>query len=66
MLIVSKVIASWSWLVSLLGAGDVGFYIASPFLRVNTVGLQDMEIMHYDSIFGVMKDESDGLWDSGL
>ena len=40
--------------------------MASPILRGDTIGLKDMDITHYDSIFGVMKDESDGLWDSGL
>ena len=38
-LISSKRIVSWSWLVSLLGAGAVGVYIASTILRSNTVGL---------------------------
>ena len=60
-LIVREVIASWFWLVSMLGEGDVGVYFASPFLRDDSVGLQDMEITHLDSIFGVMKDASNGL-----
>ena len=64
--IVREVIASWLWLVSLLGAGAVGVYIAYTTLRGNTVGTKDMEITHYDSIFGLMKDISDGLWDAGF
>ena len=57
-LIVSEVIKSWSWLVSLLGARAVGVYITSPILRSNYFGLQNIEITHYDSMFGVMKDVS--------
>ena len=52
--------------MSLLGAGDLGFYIASPILRGDSVGLQDMEMTHYDSMFGMMKDVSTGLWDTGF
>ena len=65
-LIVSKGIAYYSWLVSLLGEGDVVVYIASTIMRGDTVDLQDMKIMHYDIMFGVMKDVLDGLWDAGL
>ena len=41
-LIFRKVIVSWSWLVSLLGAGAMGVYIAYPILRNNYFGLQNM------------------------
>ena len=61
-----QIIVSWSWLVSLLGAWAMGFYIASPILRGDTVGLQDMDITNHNSMFGVMKDILDGLWDEGL
>ena len=44
----------------------MGLYSASTILGVDTVGLQDMGITHYDSMFGVIKDVSDVLWDSGL
>ena len=64
--ILRKLITSWSLLVPLLGAGDLGFYIASPILRVDSVGLQDMEMTHYDSMFGMMKDVSNGLWYTGF
>ena len=37
-LIVSKVIVSWSYLVSLLGAGNMGVYIASLILRDHSIG----------------------------
>ena len=37
-LIFSKVIASWSYLVSLLGAGNMGVYIASLILRDDSIG----------------------------
>ena len=66
MLIVSKVIASWSWIVSLLGAGSIGVYIAYPVLRDHSVGCQDMEISRYYSMVGLMKDVSSGLWDGEL
>ena len=62
-LIVSKGISSWSWIVSLLGAGSIGVYIAYPVLRDHSVGCQDMEISRYDSMVGLMKDVSSGLWD---
>ena len=65
-LIFSKGISSWLWLVSMLGVGDVGVYIASSILKSDYVGLQDMEITHYDSMSGVMKDVSNGLLDKGL
>ena len=39
-LIFSKVIASWRWLVSLLCDGVVGFYIDFLILRGDSVGLQ--------------------------
>ena len=65
-LIFSKGIASWYWLVSLLGKWTVGFYIASPILRRNSFGLQNMEMNQYDSIFDVMKDVLEGLWYAGL
>ena len=35
----------------LLSAGAVGVYIVYTIMRYNTVGLQDMEITHCDSIF---------------
>ena len=60
-LILSKGIASWSWLVSLLGAGTMGVYINSTILRDHSVGCQDMEITRYDSMVGLMKDVSSGL-----
>ena len=66
MLIFRKVISYWSRLVSLLGAGVVGVYIAFPVLRGNSFGLKNMEITHYDIMFGVMKDVSDSLWYAGL
>ena len=59
-LFVSKGIASWLWLVSLLGAGARGVYIVSPILRNDYVGLQDMKITHYASMFGLIKDVSNG------
>ena len=31
-----------------------GVYIASPILKGDCVGLQDMDITRYDSVFGVM------------
>ena len=65
-MILNEGITYWSCLVSLLGAGSVGVYIASPIMRGDTVGLQDMEIPHYDSTLGVMKGVLDGLWDAGL
>ena len=64
--IVRKEISSWSWLVSLLGKGGVGVYIASNILRSNSFGLKNMDITQYDSMFGVMKDVPDGLWYAGL
>ena len=66
MLIVSRGIAYWSWLVSLLGEGALGFHIDSTILRKNCFGLQNMEITNYYSMFGVMKYVSDGLWGEGL
>ena len=65
-LICSEGIASWSWIVSLLGAGDMGFYIAYSILRDDSVGRQDMKITHYDSMFGLMKYASNSLWGGGL
>ena len=50
----------------MLVAGAMWVYINYSILRGGTIGLQDMEINHYDSIFGVMKDVLDGLWDAGL
>ena len=47
--------------MSLLGEGAVGLYISSPVLSSNSFGLQKMEITHYDSMFGVMKDILLGL-----
>ena len=52
--------------MSLLVAGSLGVYITPPILRGDTVGLQDMEITHYDSMFGVEKDVLGSLWDAGL
>ena len=52
--------------MSLLCAGDVGVYIASPILSNDSVGLQDINITHYDSMFGLIKDVSNCLWDAGL
>ena len=66
MLIVIEGISSWSWLVSLLGEGDMVVYIASPITRGDTVGIQDMDITHYDSTLSVLKDIFDGLRDVGL
>ena len=66
MLIVIEGISSWLWLVSLLGEGDMVVYIASPITRGDTVGLQDMDITHYDSTLSVLKDILDGLRDAGL
>ena len=66
LLIVSKVIASWLWLVSLLGEGAMGIYTVSPILKGDNVGLQDIYVTHYDIMFVVIKDVSDGLWDAGL
>ena len=66
MLIVIEGISSWSWLVSLLGEGDMVVYIASPITRGDTVGLQDMDITHYDSTLSVLKDILDSLRDAGL
>ena len=65
-LIVSERIAPWSWLVSLLSAGTMGFYIASPILRNDYVGRQDIQITQYDSMADLMKDVSNDLWDGGL
>ena len=58
--IFSKWISYWYWLVSLLGAGDVVFYIVSTIPRGNSFGLQNMDMTHYDSMFGVIKDASNG------
>ena len=66
MLIFSKGIASWSWLMSLLGAGAMGVYIDYPILRGHSVCHQDMDITCYDSMVGLMKDVSNGLWDGGF
>ena len=66
MLIFSKGIASWSWLMSLLGAGTMGVYIDYPILRDHSVGHQDMDITCYDSMVDLIKDVSNGLWDVGL
>ena len=65
-MIIIKAIEYWLWLVSILGEGAVGVYIDYPILRYYTVGFQYMEITHYFSMFGVIKDVSDGLWDIGL
>ena len=65
-LIVSEVIAYWYWLVSLLGTGDMRVYIASTILRRNYFGLKNIDINQYDTMFGVMKDVLDSLWDAGL
>ena len=65
-MILNEGITYWSFLVSLLGAGSVGVYIDSPILRGNYFGLKNTEINHYESMFGAMKDVSNGLWDSGL
>ena len=61
MLILREGIASWYWLVSLLGAGEVGFYIASTILRINYFGLQNTEITHYEIMVDVMNNVLDGL-----
>ena len=50
----------------LLCTGDMGVYIASPILKDDSVGCQYMQITHFDSIVGLMKDLSNGLWDRGL
>ena len=65
-LIVSKGTESWSWIVSLLGAVAMVVYITSPILRDDSVGRQDMQITHYDSIVDLIKDVANGLWDGGL
>ena len=52
--------------MSLLGAGAMGVYINYPILRDHSVGCGDMEITRYDSMVGLMKDVSNGLWDGGL
>ena len=52
--------------MSLLCAGAVGLYIASPIPRGDSVGLQDVEITHYAIMFGVMKDVSNVLWGASL
>ena len=57
---------SWLWLVSLLGADFMGVYITSTILRDHSVGCQDMKITRYDSMVGLMKDVSSGLWDQSL
>ena len=41
-------------------------YIASTILRGDYVGPQYMETTHYDSVFGVIKEVSNGLWDALL
>ena len=65
-LIVSKGIASLSWIVSLFGAGAMGVYIASPILRYDSVGRQYIKITYCDSMLGMMKGVSNSLWDGGL
>ena len=52
--------------MSLLGAGAMGDFITSLIPMDDSVGCQDMNITHYNSIFGLMKDVSNGLWDGGL
>ena len=61
MLIVREITVSWSWLVSLLGSGDMAVYIASPILKDDSGSRQDMQITHYDSMVGFMKGVSNGL-----
>ena len=65
-LIVSKGNASRSWIVSLLVAGYMGVYIASTILRDDPIGRQYMKITDYDSMVGLMKYASNGLWGEGL
>ena len=65
-MILNEGITYWSFLVSLLGAGSVGVYIASPIFRSNFFGIQNMDITRYESMFGLTKDVLDGLWDAGL
>ena len=48
--------------MSLLGAGAMIFHIASQILRDHSLGCQDMEINGYDSMVGLIKDVSSGLW----
>ena len=55
-LIVREGIASWPWPVSLLGAGSMGVYIASPILRYPSIGRQDMYITCYDIMVCLIKD----------
>ena len=50
--------------MSLLGTGNVGVYIDSSIRSDDYVGLQYMEMIPYGSMFGVMKDVSNGLWDA--
>ena len=52
--------------MSLLVTEVVGVYIDSPILRGDYVGLQDMDITPYGSMFGVIKDASNSLWDVEL
>ena len=52
--------------MSLLVAGSMGVYIAFLILRDDSVGRQYMKITHYGSMFGLMKDVSNGLWGGGL
>ena len=52
--------------MSLLGAGAMGVYIDYPILRGHSVCHQDMDITCYDSMVGLMKDVSNGLWDGGF
>ena len=42
------------------------FHIASPILRDHSVGCQDTEINGYDSMVGLIKAVSSGLWGGAL
>ena len=44
----------------------MGVYIASPILRDNSVGHQEMDINRYDRMVVLIKDVSSGLWDEAL
>ena len=50
----------------MLGVSAMGVYIASPILRDDSVGRQDMNITYYNSMFGIMKGSSNFLWGGGL
>ena len=52
--------------MSLFCAGAMGVYIASPILKDDSVGCQYMQITHYESMVGLMKDVLNGIWDRGL